>query len=223
MEKQAEQSRDSKLLFEPIEEQLVHMQPSGTESIIKEEKKQEEIEEPHAMKLIIDVHSIKGLSSTAKLSVSYFLPILNEENFSSGDPIQYQKNVETAIPNGFKIYEFISAKSDLYGQLSTNQLKIQIWEFKEEYKSKPILFGVCHVLLGELIGNKAVLQKTPNSAVRVYNAELSIIEDNPNNVEQNVLGKLQCVFYLEDFGPAKVPESSLQMQYPKLKVSQLKI
>eukprot|EP00831_Metopus_contortus_P067653 TRINITY_DN6038_c0_g1_i1.p1 TRINITY_DN6038_c0_g1~~TRINITY_DN6038_c0_g1_i1.p1 ORF type:complete len:501 (+),score=115.47 TRINITY_DN6038_c0_g1_i1:156-1658(+) len=153
-------------------------------------------ESTHSMRLSLEVCSLKDLSCNASLGVAYTLPFSGAVPFSSPTPINAMKRNEIRLQGTFSAHLFKPTKSELYTQLSNQDLQLEIFKF-EKSKTQTVL-GIATVPLREIIGARAVLSKGPNSAIRTYDTEVPIYAFAGK--EDEYMGTVRCLIYLEDFG-----------------------
>ncbi len=217
----------SDMILDQPEEQQIMMQPSEpaatshdakknvlpaetTESVYVDKKLSvpEEKEEGHSMKLSIDVRSVKGLPYAANLEVAYSLPLPGTQRFQSKSPVAVPKAQEGMLPNSFACHKFRATKSELYNQLSTGTLNIELYD---RHDALSVLLGTGRVPLGELLGSKAAIERTQRSVVRVFDTEVPVLSESVPSEPQKEMGKLRCILYLEDLGsePEKKPQPAV--------------
>jgi len=165
---------------------------------IQPEKPEAKIEEVHSMRLSIEIPTIKDMQFQANIGLSYTLPLLGDKNFSTTQPTNISKSGQALLKGTFSSYSFEATKSELYSALSTTDLIINIESYVDN-SSK--IIGICKIPLKELIGSNATLDKTERSAVRAYDAELPVL-----NQENQKIATLRFTAYLEDFGAVLIPQ-----------------
>ncbi len=105
------------------------------------------------LRISLEVHSIKEVSSPELIYVKYNYPLLG---FNKTNPIAAMKNMEHHFENNFKAHDFSMTKSELYPRLTSNSVNFEI--VKTDKFQKDAVFGTADLGLDGLL--RAPLKKT---------------------------------------------------------------
>lgn len=131
------------------------------------ESKEEAVQEPHRLKLSIDVKSIKDQEFIGQLFVRYpALPELGVKQFRSAPTLAVTATkVEYALPNAFASYYFEASGQNIAEKMEA-VLEVEVWH--SDRLKKDVMLGLARIELNQIMN--LVLRKTRESYARVFDA-----------------------------------------------------